>query len=39
VNAHALPRMIEELRAKTRNASWTTQKKSRDLSACFDFWA
>src|SRR4029077_10001906 len=39
VKAHALPRMVEELRAKTRNASRTTQKKSRSRSFFLSFSA
>src|SRR5437764_987511 len=33
--AQALPRTLEELRAKTRKASRTTQKKSRSFSCSF----
>jgi len=32
LNAHALPSIIEERRAKTRNASLTTQRRSCSLS-------
>jgi hypothetical protein len=35
--AQALPRAIEECRANTRNASLTTQKKSRSFSCFFSF--
>ncbi len=36
-NAHALPSIIEERRAKTRNASLTAQKKSRSFSRSLNF--
>src|SRR5947208_12061377 len=34
-NAQALPSIMAERCAKTRNASLTTQKKSRSCSCCF----
>jgi hypothetical protein len=37
VNAQALPSMLEERRAKTRNALLTTQKKSRSCSFFLSF--